>query len=326
MPDYRKLAAASARKYGIDPAIFTRKIAAESSFNPNARSSAGALGIAQFEPATAAAMGINPLDPVQALDASARMDAANLKKYGNYKDVLSIYNSGRGWATGQHIPETRNYVDKILGGLGNPQMATAAPSVSPRTTTPGPATPQIGGSPQRQALLANLLGSLNSFAQTGNAMNVSNPQAFLGAALQKVLTTRVAGDQAAQAAAPPPTAPVTAPSMGPVSASHGLKLEAVPHNWSTRGGIDVNQAILPHVVGIAERFGVKVNSGYRSAEHNAAVGGAKNSDHLSGNAVDFTGSEAAMRKLYEWAQKQGFPYVEPWSQAGGNHVHISFIR
>ena len=76
---------------------------------------------------------------------------------------------------------------------------------------------------------------------------------------------------------------------------------------------------------IARKFGVKVSSGYRSPAHNAEVGGAPNSDHLSGNAVDFVGSSSALQALYAWALKQGFPYVEPLSQSK-NHVHISFIR
>lgn len=104
-----------------------------------------------------------------------------------------------------------------------------------------------------------------------------------------------------------------------------LKLSNVPTEYDTRAGIQVNAAIMPSVLNIARNFGVKVNSGYRSAAHNEAVGGATHSDHLSGNAVDFTGSPDAMHRLYNWAQGR-FPYVEPWDQAGGNHVHISFIR
>src|SRR6266542_2107820 len=116
MPNYRALAVEAARRYGIPPQIFLRQIAQESGFNPSARSPAGALGIAQFMPATARGMGVNPLDPRSALFGAARMDAQNLKKYGNWRDVLSLYNSGRGWAQGRNISETRNYVQSILGG------------------------------------------------------------------------------------------------------------------------------------------------------------------------------------------------------------------
>jgi len=77
---------------------------------------------------------------------------------------------------------------------------------------------------------------------------------------------------------------------------------------------------------ITKTFGVTVSSGYRSVTHNEQVGGAPNSDHLTGNAVDFVGPPAALQRLYNWALKMHFPYVEPMSQTGGSHVHISFAR
>lgn len=129
--------------------------------------------------------------------------------------------------------------------------------------------------------------------------------------------------QASQA--PSPLAPIPVsnkPSKGgsaaPTASSKGLAL--IPGTT-----YQANGAILPQVEDITKRFGVRVNSAYRSPEHNAAVGGAQHSDHLSGNAIDFVGTPQQMRALYQWSQGR-FPYVEPWDQAGGNHVHISFIR
>lgn len=114
-----------AKKRGVDPRIFLAQIAQESGFNPKAVSSAGAQGIAQFMPATAAGVGLDdPFKPRPALRAAAEMDAQNYAKYKNYKDVLSLYNSGRGWAQGQNIPETKNYVESILShapGVLSPQ-------------------------------------------------------------------------------------------------------------------------------------------------------------------------------------------------------------
>ena len=140
MPNYRAIATAAARRYGIPPAIFLRQIGQESGFNPNAVSPAGAIGIAQFMPATARGVGLNPRDPVASLNAAARMDAANLHKYGNWQDVLSLYNSGRGWAQGQRIGETRNYVRSILGGagagVGGAPAAAAGPMSSPVAAGP----------------------------------------------------------------------------------------------------------------------------------------------------------------------------------------------
>lgn len=121
MPDYRAIARKDALKYGLDPGIFLRQISQESGFRTDARSSAGAIGIAQFMPGTAAGFHIDPRNPIAALDAAARMDAGNLKKYGSYERMLSAYNSGRAdaykdpnFAKGQ----TYNYVRSIMGGKG----------------------------------------------------------------------------------------------------------------------------------------------------------------------------------------------------------------
>lgn len=89
------VARADARKYQIDPLVFSWKIWQESGFNPNVHdSSAGAIGIAQFEPATARGMGIDPRDPRQALDASARLDAGHLKQYANRARLLANHYGG----------------------------------------------------------------------------------------------------------------------------------------------------------------------------------------------------------------------------------------
>ena len=66
--DYVELARQKALKYGLDPNLFVRQIQAESSFNPNAVSSAGAIGLGQIMPDTAKELGINPEDPDQNLD------------------------------------------------------------------------------------------------------------------------------------------------------------------------------------------------------------------------------------------------------------------
>ena len=137
-------AIAAAKKYGIDPGVFVRQIQQESGFNPNARSPAGAEGVAQFMPGTAAGLGINPWDPQQALNAAARYDANNLRAYGgDWAKVLAAYNAGGGavnyaiarggknWRN--FLPaETQNYLRIILGGKGNPPpVSTPTPVASP---------------------------------------------------------------------------------------------------------------------------------------------------------------------------------------------------
>jgi hypothetical protein len=119
--DQTRQAAAAA---GIDPEIFSRQIQQESGFNPNAQSGAGAQGIAQFMPATAQGLGINPMDPGQALPAAANLMKSYLDKYGgDWASALSAYNAGPGNVPAgggvPNIAETQNYVKTILGGAQN---------------------------------------------------------------------------------------------------------------------------------------------------------------------------------------------------------------
>jgi soluble lytic murein transglycosylase-like protein len=125
-PDYQALARADASAAGIPPALFVRQIAVESGFNPHAYSRAGAEGIAQFAPGTAAGLGIDPWDPVQALRGAANLMARYQRNYGgNYAKALAAYNGGSGrlqravqacggrWLACEP-PETRHYVRIIL--------------------------------------------------------------------------------------------------------------------------------------------------------------------------------------------------------------------
>ena len=118
--DYRDLAYQTALKHGIDPDLFVRQIAAESNFNPAAKSSAGAIGLGQLMPATAKELGVDPTDPVQNLDGAARYMKQQLQRFGDPALALAAYNAGPSRvAKAQGIPnitETRNYVSKILGG------------------------------------------------------------------------------------------------------------------------------------------------------------------------------------------------------------------
>src|SRR6266496_2983092 len=115
-PDYRAIARQAAVKYGVDPNLFEAQIKQESGFNPNARSGAGAIGIAQIVPKYHP--GVDPSDPIASLDYSAKLMSTLQKKYGNYEQALSVYNSGRpdaykdpNFAKGQ----TYNYVRSIMG-------------------------------------------------------------------------------------------------------------------------------------------------------------------------------------------------------------------
>jgi len=102
-----------------NPSEFVAQINQESGFNPNAVSPAGARGIAQFMPGTAASVGVDPMDPDAALAASARLMASYYKKYGNSASALAAYNAGEGAVQQYGGPppyaETQQYIRSIQG-------------------------------------------------------------------------------------------------------------------------------------------------------------------------------------------------------------------
>lgn len=115
---YAAMIAAAAARWGVPPELLAAQIQAESSFNPNAVSPAGAIGIAQFMPSTAQSMGVNPRDPASAIDGMAHLMANYFKKYGSWSDALVAYHDGPG-GVGSPGPAAQKYVDKILGVVGN---------------------------------------------------------------------------------------------------------------------------------------------------------------------------------------------------------------
>ena len=123
----------AAQRWSVSGALLAAQLYAESHFNPFARSSAGAQGIAQFMPATAAAYGLDdPFDAERAIDAQAHLMRDLLRSFGSVPLALAAYNAGsaRVQACGciPAIPETQAYVANILGllnGAGDPNGAGA---------------------------------------------------------------------------------------------------------------------------------------------------------------------------------------------------------
>lgn len=135
MSPYQDEAIAAAKKYGVPQNMFLWQITNESGWNPNATNpKSSAKGIAQFIDGTAKQFGINPLDPLQSLDAAAKYDAmlykqtgswqAALEKYGTLHDASSDKIAGFKNALSYDKDSGDTTVDKDLqdtgwGGLGN---------------------------------------------------------------------------------------------------------------------------------------------------------------------------------------------------------------
>jgi soluble lytic murein transglycosylase-like protein len=111
----------AAQRNGVDPGLLKGLIRQESGFDPNAGSPAGAQGLTQLMPGTAAALGVsNVNDPAQSIEGGAKYLAQQLKAFGGDESLaLAAYNAGPGAVQRYNgVPpysETQNYVQKVLG-------------------------------------------------------------------------------------------------------------------------------------------------------------------------------------------------------------------
>ena len=139
---YDDLFAQAEQEHGLPSGLLKAIAYAESNFNPTAVSSAGARGLMQFMPATAARFGVRDVnDPAQAIPGAAKYVKFLLDRYdGDIPLAIAGYNAGEGRVDasikfGSRLPkETRAYVPKVLAAFG------AAPASAP----PQKLAPQIG--------------------------------------------------------------------------------------------------------------------------------------------------------------------------------------
>lgn len=122
----QSLVADTAASYGVDPALALALASQESNYNQDAVSRAGAVGVMQLEPGTAAQLGVNPYDVTQNVRGGVTYLQQQLTRFGDPAQALAAYNwgpanvaravasYGADWLS--HAPsETRAYVARILG-------------------------------------------------------------------------------------------------------------------------------------------------------------------------------------------------------------------
>jgi Transglycosylase SLT domain/D-alanyl-D-alanine carboxypeptidase len=126
----------AATQWNVSAALLAAQLMAESNFNPYAGSPAGAQGIAQFMPSTAAAYGLkDPFDPDEAIEAQAHLMSDLIHQFGSPQLALAAYNAGPAPVEAcdcvPAYPETQAYVSRILALLGG-AGAIALPSFEVR--------------------------------------------------------------------------------------------------------------------------------------------------------------------------------------------------
>jgi len=120
---YRRAILAASLRTGVPAPLLAAQIKSESNFDPRAVSPAGALGIAQFMPSTAASRGLrDPFDPFASIRAQADLMAELIAEFGSTRLALAAYNAGPGavGACGCVPPfsETIAYVARVLSLAG----------------------------------------------------------------------------------------------------------------------------------------------------------------------------------------------------------------
>lgn len=118
--------AAAAQKYGVDPDLVHAVAFTESTLRPDAVSEAGAQGVMQLMPETAASLGVSdPFDPAQNIDAGVRYLKQLQDMFGgDVNKALAAYNTGMGTVQENGITgDGQKYIDQVMNNYKKSSMA-----------------------------------------------------------------------------------------------------------------------------------------------------------------------------------------------------------
>jgi soluble lytic murein transglycosylase-like protein len=184
-PALRQTVEQQAHLHGIDPALVSAVIKAESGFNPQAVSSVGAQGLMQLMPATAKSMGVeNAFDPAQNIAGGVKYLAGLLRKFGGSKALaVAAYNAGPGAVERYNgIPpyrETQQYVQRVLSYKDRFTETAAAATSQPNNVALLPLNPLTPLNPLPLTPFYNT----SSGANAGSGASIGAQSAMAQAAL-----------------------------------------------------------------------------------------------------------------------------------------------
>lgn len=151
---YRPLVAQAAQRRSIPPPVLAWLLHTESRFNPTAvgppTKYGRALGMAQFMPSTARSRGVDPLDPVSAIEGAAGYLAELAAKHGGWEQGLARYgtfSTGRGPEADAAVrAKYRQFIG--TGQLPEAPPAAATPRASRNMDAGTPMLAPLSGAPE----------------------------------------------------------------------------------------------------------------------------------------------------------------------------------
>lgn len=223
-----------ARRQGVNPQLALSIAFAESSFNPDIPSSAGAIGIMQLMPAKAEELGVDPYDVTQNIEGGIRLlKNLNTQFEGDPLKVVVAYNAGENkdfFKTGDLDnlkDETLEYVTKIAG-YNNGQIPSVLMDKASETASPNEVVTQEQVTTQEPPPKSSLFSAAPVSPEAREAADIERhtgrvigavPGLVAGATLQAAgaLGNRFRSPPLGAAPSAAPTAPTVAPTAAPTS-------------------------------------------------------------------------------------------------------------
>ena len=165
---HRRVASQMAERYGVDPEVFTRLIARESSWDPNARGANGELGYTQImlETGIDPGYGVKPIndrnDPIDNLRFGAEYLGALVKEYnGDYNKALMAYNGGPGNVNKGTVSDAaQKYAAEVMSGKEVQTKPKPRPESQPAPRPTG-LVPQVADKRGMDAISKGIMDFLN---------------------------------------------------------------------------------------------------------------------------------------------------------------------